>query len=411
MRKILIVGAGQSGLQLALCLQAEGYDVTVMSARTPDEIRGGWPTSTQVMFWPAVDREREYGLNLWEDVAPAIEGAGVAVAATPGEKAFSFYGPWDHPGNSVDQRVKMAVWLELFEERGGRVIYHSVMTSDLAGLAPMYDLTVIAAGKGEIVELFDRDASRSKYTSPGRHLAAIYMNGVDLPADLPIPAMRANIAPGGAEVYYMPAYTHSGTCDIVLVEAVPGGPFDVFADRPAPDEHLRRTKALLNEYFPWEGELYAKAEPTDARASLAGAFTTTVRHPCAEVAPGSHVLGIGDVVVVNDPVSGQGANNASHSAAIYLKSILERGDRPFDPQWMQQTFDTFWERARDSILWTEILLEPLPAHGLDFLVAAAQHPAAAYAFAQFFPFPATLHDFLTDPAKTAAYLESLASAD
>jgi hypothetical protein len=123
------------------------------------------------------------------------------------------------------------------------------------------------------------------------------------------------------------------------------------------------------------------------------------------------VLGIGDVVVVNDPISGQGANNASHSAGIYLKSILERGDRPFDPEWMQQTFDTFWERARDSILWTEILLEPLPAHGLDFLVAAAQHPAAAYAFAQFFPFPATLHDFLTDPAKTAAYLESLASAD
>ena len=35
MRKILIVGAGQAGLQLALSLQAEGYDVTVMSARTP----------------------------------------------------------------------------------------------------------------------------------------------------------------------------------------------------------------------------------------------------------------------------------------------------------------------------------------------------------------------------------------
>ena len=41
MRKILIVGAGQAGLQLALSLQAEGYDVTVMSARTPDEIRNG----------------------------------------------------------------------------------------------------------------------------------------------------------------------------------------------------------------------------------------------------------------------------------------------------------------------------------------------------------------------------------
>lgn len=47
MRDILIVGAGQSGLQLGLSLLAEGYEVTIMSARTPQEIRTGWPTSTQ----------------------------------------------------------------------------------------------------------------------------------------------------------------------------------------------------------------------------------------------------------------------------------------------------------------------------------------------------------------------------
>jgi hypothetical protein len=50
MRRILIVGAGQSGLQLGLSLLAEGYEVTIMSARTPDEIRTGWPTSTRSMF-------------------------------------------------------------------------------------------------------------------------------------------------------------------------------------------------------------------------------------------------------------------------------------------------------------------------------------------------------------------------
>jgi uncharacterized protein len=37
-------------------------------------------------------------------------------------------------------------------------------------------------------------------------------------------------------------------------------------------------------------------------------------------------------------------------------------------------------------------------------------PEVAYTFAKFFPCPATLHDFLTDPAKTAAYLESVAAA-
>ena len=40
-RKILIVGAGQSGLQLAHGLLQNGYEVTLMSARTAEEIRAG----------------------------------------------------------------------------------------------------------------------------------------------------------------------------------------------------------------------------------------------------------------------------------------------------------------------------------------------------------------------------------
>jgi 2-polyprenyl-6-methoxyphenol hydroxylase-like FAD-dependent oxidoreductase len=55
MRKILIVGAGQSGLQLALSLREHDYDVTVMSARTPDEIRNGRVMSTQAMFHGTTD--------------------------------------------------------------------------------------------------------------------------------------------------------------------------------------------------------------------------------------------------------------------------------------------------------------------------------------------------------------------
>ena len=159
---------------------------------------------------------------------------------------------------------------------------------------------------------------------------------------------------------------------MLLVEAIPGGPFDIFTDRPSPAEHLRRLKAMLLEHFPWEGELYGNAEPTDARASLVGAFPGTVRHPYAEVAPGTYVFGIGDVVVVNDPISGQGANNAAHAAGMYLKAILEHGDAPFTPQWMQQTFDTFWAHAQNSCIVTEMMLEPMPAHAQQVLGAAAQ---------------------------------------
>ena len=408
MRKILIVGAGQAGLQLALSLQAEGYDVTLMSARTPDEIRNGWPTSTQVMMYWALDREREVGLNLWDGTATPIGGIGFNLSPAPGVSAFSFSGAWARPGNSVDQRLKMSTWIELFEQRGGRVIYHSVMTSDLSGLAPMYDLTIIAAGKGEIVDLFDRDAERSLYTRPARNLAAIYLNGVAVPDGVTEPRMRVNLRPGAGEYLHMPSHTLTGPCDVLLVEAIPGGPFDIFTDRPSPAEHLRRLRSMLLEHFPWEGELYEKAEPTDARASLIGAFPGTVRRPCAEVAPGSYVLGIGDVVVVNDPISGQGANNASHAAGLYLKAILDRGSAPFDPAWMQRTFDAYWAQAQNSITLTELFLEPLPQHGVDILVAASRFPEVAKRVADWYPFPGTLHDFALDPEKTAAYLEAVA---
>jgi hypothetical protein len=406
-RKILIVGAGQSGLQLALSLQTEGYDVTVMSARTPQEIRAGWPTSTQAMFAPALDREQAYGLNMWDRQAPVIPGNEIGLAPAPAVRAFTFYEPWDRPGNSIDQRLKMSAWLELFENRGGRVIYHSVMTSDLAGLAALYDLTVIAAGKSELVDVFDRDAARSRYTAPQRHLAAIYLHGMTSPYE--DDRVRISIQPGAGEVLFMPALTLTGPCGILLVEALPGGPLDAFTDRPAPAEHLRRLRVLLDERFPWEGELLDAAEPTDARASLIGGFTPTVRNPTAQVAPGLDVFGMADVVVVNDPVSGQGANNAAHCAAIYGQAILERGAKPFTRDWMDATFESFWmPRARGSVALTSMFLEPPPPHIGQMLGAAAQHPAIAKRICDLIPDPSDIQEWLLDPDAAAAYLASVA---
>jgi styrene monooxygenase A-like protein len=410
-RKILIVGAGQSGLQLALCLQSEGYDVTVMSARTPDEIRGGWPTSTQMMFEPALAWERRYRLNLWEDEAPHVAGMGVSLAPAPGTRAFHFHGPWDQYAMSVDQRLKMSAWLELFEHRGGRVIYHPVMTSDLGGLATMYDLTLIAAGKGELVELFDRDAARSRYTDPARVLSAIYLNGVEFPPEYPDWFMRVNIEPGVGELFSMPGLTMAGPTLIALIEGIPGGPLDIFRDRPSPTEHLRRLRRLLEDHFPWEASLYGKAEPTDARASLTGAFTPTIRHPVAEVAAGAYVFGMADVVVVNDPISGQGSNSAAHCAGIYLQAILEHGDQPYDPTWMQRTFETFWEvRAQHATALSTVLLEPMPEHAQQILGAASQYPPVAKRFTDLFSNPETIHDFLLDPEKGLAFVASVAAA-
>ncbi|HJT04351.1 MAG TPA: styrene monooxygenase/indole monooxygenase family protein, partial [Pseudonocardiaceae bacterium] len=253
MRKVLIVGAGQAGLQLGLSLQSHDYDVTVMSARTPEEIRNGRVMSTQCMFGPALQHERDYDLNLWEQQTPDIEGLGLSIAGPDHERALDWLGELDDYAQSVDQRVKMSGWLELFEDRGGKIVYHGVTTYDVDALTHFYDLVVIAAGKGELVGLFDRDPSRSPYTSTQRILAVVYVHGMAPRPEHPTTqAVRFNAVPGVGELFVMPCFTVSGPCDILFFEGIPGGPLDCWDDRPPPAEHLARTLDLMREFVPWE---------------------------------------------------------------------------------------------------------------------------------------------------------------
>jgi Styrene monooxygenase A putative substrate binding domain len=408
MRRILIVGAGQSGLQLALTLQQHGYDVTMMSARTPDEIRNGRVMSTQCMFDKALSIERSHGLNLWDDVAPAITHQGLSLSVQRGERALNWAGEWPGPAQSIDQRVKMAAWLELFEQRGGKVVIHGVTTADLNALAALYELTIVAAGKGELVQLFDRDNERSVHIKPARALSVSYVERVPQRPERPEGSVDVwvNIVPGIGENINIPGYTVSGPCDIFYLSGIPGGPFDVFADRPGPKEHWQRHLELLKTYLPWEYERYRDAELTDARGTLVGGYTPMVRRPVGELPSGRIVLGMADVVVANDPITGQGSNNACRCAQYYLEGILAHGDKPFDREWMQQTFESYWEHARWVTKFTNTMLNP-PEHVQAVLGAGQTNQEVADRFANGFNDPSDLEDWFFEPEKCQAYLDSV----
>ncbi|MCP2251619.1 Dehydrogenase (flavoprotein) [Prauserella aidingensis] len=408
MRKILVVGAGQSGLQLALSLLQHGYDVTVMSARTADEIRGGRVMSTQCMFNDALQTERDEGLNLWESECVTVDGLGVSIAGEDASRQLNWIGWLDNYGQSVDQRVKMAGWLELFEQRGGKLVIHGVTTADLNSLSTMYDLTVVAAGKGELVQLFDRDNERSVWTKPQRALSVVYAHGVEPRPEHPNNrAVRFNLIPGVGELFMIPGYTLSGNCEILFFEGIPGGPLDVFTDRPSPQEHLDRTLALMKQFLPWEYDRARNAELTDDRATLAGGYTPVIRKPVGTLPSGGKVLGMADVVVANDPITGQGSNNAAKCADSYLKSIMERGDQPFDDAWMHETFEKYWDYAQHVTNWTNALLTPPPPHVMDILGAAQENPVVAKRFANGFSDPSDYQHWFMDPQKAADYLASV----
>lgn len=405
MPKVLIVGAGQSGLQLALSLREHDHDVTVMSARTPTDIRGGRVTSTQCMFADALAIEQRHGLDLWAEDAVRIPLTDIAVAGPGTTPALSFTAPFGGDAQSVDQRVKMAGWLELLEERGGKVVIHGATTADLDRLTDLYDLVVVAAGKGELVQLFDRDPARSPYTVPQRSLSLAYVHGLRPHPRHPEQAgVQFTLLPGVGELIIIPGYTLSGNCDILLLEGIPGGPLDAFADKPGPQEQLDRILDLVRRHAPWEYERAAGVELTDSRATLFGGYTPMVRFPVGELPSGGAVLGMADVVVANDPITGQGSNNAARCAEFYLEAILEHGDGPFDRAWMNATFQRYWDYAEVVTTWTNAMLSPPPEHVLAILGASQTNPAVASRFARGFSNPTDLQHWFLDPAKAAAYL-------
>ncbi|MBC9711303.1 FAD-binding oxidoreductase [Streptomyces sp. TRM66268-LWL] len=411
MRKILIVGAGQSGLQIALGLQSQGYEVTLMSNRTADEIRAGRVMSTQCMFHTALQHERDLQINFWESQAPRIEGLGVSVAGPESQRVIDWVGRLDGYAQSVDQRVKFAGWMETFAQRGGQLVIHGAAVSDLDYFSRTYDLVLVAAGKGELVSMFGRDAARSPYAEPQRALAVSYVHGLGTRPEHPdFDAVRCNLVPGVGELFVMPTLTTSGRADILFWEGIPGGPLDVFQGVKDPSEHLALTLELMEQYTPWEYARATKVELTDAGGTLSGRYAPTVRNPIGRLPGGGLVLGVADVVVANDPITGQGSNSASKCAASYLSSIVEHGDRPFDEAWMQSAFDRYWATAQHVTKWTNAMLAPPPEHVLNLIGAAGGLQPIADRFANGFNDPADFENFFYEPEKAGAYLSSVAGS-
>jgi hypothetical protein len=176
-----------------------------------------------------------------------------------------------------------------------------------------------------------------------------------------------------------------------------------------PEQHLARSKRILEEFMPWEADRCQNVTLTDANGTLTGRLTPTVRKPVGQLPSGALVLGMADTVVLNDPITGQGSNNAAKCARFYLKSILENGPRPFDRAWMQRTFDIYWDYAQWVTGWTNAMLMPLPPHVGKILVAAKTSARVGRAFVNGFDDPRTFFPWLADPVEADRFISEEAS--
>lgn len=414
MRNIAIIGGGQAGLHLGFGLLEKGYRVTIYSDRSPEQILHSRLPSTAYLFDSTLKMERALGLNFWEDLAPVGEGIHVDFRAPDGTIALSVQGNLGSAaGQALDQRTKFARWLDEFVKRGGDLVIKYVSIADLEEISAANDLTMVASGKGAIASLFERDDARSVHSVPPRHLAAILLKGPNLIGDrpwkkIPFRPLRFNFIGGVGEYFSLPFYTHTcGECRSFLFEAIPGGPMDVFGDVRDGDEMLAAMRKVINTYTPDDIALLDEAEITDSNAWLKGSFTPTVRKPVGRLPSGRVVMGVGDVVALNDPIAGQGANNAARMSDAVLNRIFAQGDAPFDAEWMNDVFTRFWdESASYTSRFTNLLLYPPPPAALSVLGAASQNPNIANAFMQKFNSPCGFFPWIEDEAAAAQFISN-----
>ncbi|PSK82608.1 2-polyprenyl-6-methoxyphenol hydroxylase-like FAD-dependent oxidoreductase [Murinocardiopsis flavida] len=412
MRKILIVGAGQSGLYLAHGLLIAGYDVTMITGRTSTEIRSGRPSITQFTFPTVHGYEKDLGLDFWDNQAPHLDSFKVHLYP-PQSPAMVINGRLDTPLVSVERRVKMADWLESFEDRGGRVVIHGVTLTDLDYFSRMYDLIVIAVGSGELGAMFDHDHRRFS-GAPKLALSQAYIDDVVPDESGSRSGWVASTAELGG-VLLMPVLTAQGTFHSLFIADRPGGVMDAMQDsRLDPNERLRRMKEVLRRYTPEFHERCANATLVDRNSTVAESIAPQVRHPVGTLPSGGLVLGIADVVITSNPFGAQGWNNSTRCAKSYLESIIAHGDRPFDYATLSGMFDTFWEYGQHAELWGTTISTmwdgELPPHIQEIVGAAMTYPEVANRWVQAWDYPPDYQEWLFSPEGARTFLAKVAES-
>lgn len=373
MKKIAIIGSGVVGLLAAHGLLKAGYTVTVYSDRTAEQwLTESRPTGTAARFDMALSYERELGLNYWEDVAPKGEGINLIFCPEVKNQLLTLNGRFSQPFMAIDVRLQSHRWLNEFEARGGKLVIESVSVARLDEIAAENDLTIVASGRSEISNLFARDAERSVYDTPQRHLAMLVVKGAKMQLDgFPFSSVKFNFVGTEGEAFWVPYYHKDcGPTWNIIFEAKPGKRMDRFAEAKSGEEVLRICKEVIKDLFPWDYAWVKNLALADPNGWLVGRFAPMVRQPVGTLPSGRVVTPLGDTRISHDPIAGQGANTGQKMARHMVASIVAQGERQLDAAWMTQTADDFFEQyGRYSYGFTNLLLEPLTPAGQEVLIA------------------------------------------
>jgi hypothetical protein len=318
---------------------------TIYTAKTPAEHLAARLTNVVCRSGTTRARERALGVDFWDAAAPDLEQFVVTIN---GPRPLMFSGALNPTTHVVDMRIYWARLLEEFAHRGGSLVFRMLDAGDVEELSARHDLVVVASGRGALSNLFPRLLEHSPFQSPQRLVLAALFRGIAYPKPL---AFQAIVNRGHGEILDFPLFSFEPGLTALGMEAAPGGAFGVLSrfHRSRFDEQRAEFEAtvlaLLRDYAPSvyariDTKRFAVARPLDIGYA---AITPIVRRGYARLSNGRTVLALGDVHITMDPVTGQGANKASHAAFVAGAAICE--STVFDEDFCAQVSQQMCEHA------------------------------------------------------------------
>jgi 2-polyprenyl-6-methoxyphenol hydroxylase-like FAD-dependent oxidoreductase len=402
MTHIGIIGAGVAGLHLGLFLKQRGIEATIYTEKTPAEQFGSRLPALVARSGHTRERERLLGVNHWDAGESSFGTMQICIS---GEQPMAFEGDLERAFIAVDMRIYFARLLEDFAARGGNVVYRDVQAADLDAISEQHDLVVVATGRGGLNALFPRVAELSPFDRPQRHICAGLYRGLAANPD----KASATFVPEHGELFEFPIYTFEPGVVGLGLEAIPGGALDEVAHMNYDADPAAFNAAMLELLRIYMPAIYERADPATfglARSLdlIQGGVTPAVRQGHIRLSNGKYALAIGDVRVINDPITGQGANSASATAWMLGTAICT--SEHFDERFCSGIEQIIWDYTGPIAEWSNTMLMPPPQHMIEFMVAAAHIPPVAETFVRMFEQPQRAWEMLSNSDTTSDYLKS-----
>ncbi|UOE53465.1 styrene monooxygenase/indole monooxygenase family protein [Cytobacillus oceanisediminis] len=388
-KKICIIGSGTAGIQLAYSLKEE-FDVTVIHSNSSDKIRNGRIMSTQVHFGSTRTRENRFKMPKWEDKTLLK-----SIHMTIGNQKL-FVGKLKEPALSVDQRFYFSYCLKDLEDKGVSFRLLRVNKDQLESLADEFDLMIDCTGKSGPLFPFPLEKELSPFQVPQRKCIVGYFLGVKPNNPL---GVSVTVLPEIGEMFEIPAITQHGPVTILFIMAIPDRELDVFKEIKHGKEFTNQMKNVTRKYFQ---DIHERIEQdifalSDDNAFLQVAIKPVIRKPYATF-KNKLVVGCGDSVFLNDPITGQGCNLSSYCAEQLYETLIQYRNS----NWDIQLGETYWDRTKTFVKevteWTNAMTQVLPQHVVQILLAGSENQKIADEVAEWFADPRKAYEAFFQPS-------------